>query len=110
MVTTFDSHDNPTQVQRKNSLGVVLTTETLAYNADGTLASKTDGLSHTVSFGYSANGDVTSVTDGNSHTSTVTVNALGWKTGGADALLHSSTFTLDAWGRATSVTMSFSAP
>jgi RHS repeat-associated protein len=104
VVTTFDIHDNPTQVQRKNSLGVVLTTDTLSYNADGTLASKTDGLLHTVSFGYSANGDVTSVTDGNGHTSTVTVNALGWKTGGSDALSHSSSITLDAWGRATSVT------
>jgi RHS repeat-associated protein len=103
-VNTFDSHDNLTQSQRKDSFSTVLSTSSISYNADGTVASTTDGNSHTTTFGYSANGNVTSVTDANSHTSTVTVNAMGWKTGVSDALSHSSSFTLDAWGRATSVT------
>ena len=104
VVTTYDSHDNPTQVQHKDSTGTVLVTNSIAYGSYGLPSSKTDGNSHVCYFGYDTDGNLTSFEDANSHTSTATFNGIGWKTGVSDALSHSSSFTLDNWGRATSVT------
>jgi YD repeat-containing protein len=79
-------------------------TTTYGYNSDGLLASKTDALDHTTTFGYDATtGDLLSVTDPLTHGTTFTYDSLGRRTTVTDALSHSTQFLYDALNRQTVV-------
>ncbi len=104
-VNTYDgSGVRVTLAQQKAANGTVVSSTSFAYNADGTVAGKTDANSHTTSYGYDGNGNLTSVTTPLGHATTFGYNALGAQTSKTDALNRTTIYTLDAWNRTVAIT------
>jgi len=98
----YDSHGNRTSTT--NAAGFT-TTYTLTSDGTGHVASASDPLGHTTSYGYTDSArDLTSVTDALGHTTTMAYDAVGRQTAVTDALNHTTSTTYDAAGDVLTVT------
>jgi YD repeat-containing protein len=78
--------------------------QTRTYNADGTLATVTDGLSHTTRFSDWYRGLPRLITYANATTQSATVSALGLPLTVTDELGYTTTYGYDALGRLAKIT------
>jgi RHS repeat-associated protein len=100
---TYDTQDNVTEVKRKDSGGVLKSTETYTVNSNGQVTDYYDGLSRRTQYGYNSNGHLNSVTTPNSRVTTWIYNSLGLATARTDALSRTTNYTYDNWMRLTTV-------
>jgi RHS repeat-associated protein len=91
----YDTNDNLTQVTQLSGTGNAVSTSFTYESSHNQLASVTDPLSHTTSFGHDSSGNLTSVTDPLSHATTFTNNSAGQPLTVTDPLTHTTTFGYD---------------
>jgi len=89
--TTYDEFGNVTSVTRP--LGTESVTTTYTYEPHfHQVATITDPLDHTTTFGYDVHGNLTSITDPLQHQTTFGYNSRGQRTSVTNALQHTTTF------------------
>ena len=105
VLNTYDANDNLTQMDQKDSGGVIKATTkwTVSSATYGLPSDMTDPDTHKTTYGYNTNGDLNSVTTPLTHATSWVKDALGNATSRTDALTHVTTYTLDAWDRVTGI-------